>query len=143
MGVCQPVCMCFVTSKSEAMVFSQNRWSAHSGVGTCFWRNSSIPGSGLSEERGEQVIQMCHYFAKVWKKIRTITVLFELCSNNNHINNVHFIKHIVVLIYATTQQLNCDEWIKKKKNLCIYLTETMCLCTCQLPSLFFVNKFKV
>lgn len=53
MGVCQPVCMCFVTSKSEAMVFSQNRWSAHSGVGTCFWRNSSIPGSGLSEERGE------------------------------------------------------------------------------------------
>lgn len=113
-GSLPPVCMCFVTSKSEAMVFSQNRWRD-----ICFWRNSSIPGSGLSEERGgnrRQVIQMCHYFAKVWKKIQTITVLFELCSNNNHINNVHFIKHIVVLIYATTQQLNCDKWIKKNTN---------------------------
>lgn len=115
MGVCQPACMCFVTSKSEAMVFSQNRWSAHSGVGTCFWRNSSIPGSGLSEERGGTSYSDVSLFFKVWKKIRTITVLFELCSNNNHINNVHFIKHIVVLIYATTQQLNFDKWIKNKK----------------------------
>lgn len=44
------------------------------------------------------------------------------------------------------QQLNnliVMSGLKKIQILCIYLTETMCLCTCQLPSLFFVNKFKV